>query len=106
MFQFWNKHIIGKEAYFRFSAGEENFQLGINLVSAYEFTPTITVLAFTNFLAGEKLIKLLEKEKEISLTVNGPNELLTKLDMKSDTFSLIGFTKTRKKAYEACMKLQ
>ena len=50
--------IIGENIFFKFSVGKTEFELDINLLTSYEVTPTLTVLTFTNFLAGEELIKI------------------------------------------------
>ena len=76
------------------------------MVGVGEATSMLTVFCFTNFVAGEKLISLLEKGHTIRVTIISPKELVDKIDIASDSFSLNGFIASRLKAQEYCEELK
>lgn len=95
----------GSDATVQFSVDGTQFQIEISLLHVYEFTPVLTVVAFTNFVAGEKLISLLKKGHKIETAIISPKELANKFDIPTDSFSLIGFTASRIKAKEFCEEM-
>jgi len=96
----------GGDAAIRFRVGDAQFQLDIPLITVHHFTPTFTVLAFTNLVVGDELISILEKGRKIEVTIISPAGLSGKLDIPTDDFSLNGFIATRLKAREFCEGLR
>lgn len=94
-----------KEATICFRVGKTRFQIEIPLLSVVESQSGLTLLSFSNFIVGEKFISLLKKGQKIEVTILAPEELVTQLDIRRDTFSLNGFTATKLKAREFCETL-
>lgn len=92
----------GVDAAIQFRVGETKFQLEIPLIATYQANPSKTVVAFSNFVAGEKLMSLLENEEQIELTIVSPEQLRKKFDVATDTFSLNGFASARLNSRNIC----
>ncbi|MDH5181780.1 MAG: hypothetical protein OEZ39_01345 [Gammaproteobacteria bacterium] len=100
------KKYVGQDALLRFQAGETKFQLALNYLTSFNFTNTLIVTAFTNLIASEKLVNLLQNSRQIEVSIAGPDELVKTFDIKQDTFNLQGFTAARDKAREICDRVQ
>ncbi len=74
------------------------------LVTAYKFTPTMDVALFSNVIASDEFIQDLKKGDSVSFTVVGPGSVVSKFDIKTESFSLSGFSAHHLKAAEACKK--
>lgn len=96
----------GSYATLQLSVGDTKFQIEVALLTVYEVNRLLTLVAFTNFVAGEKLISLLETGDNIQVTIISPNELVSKFDIVTDTFSLKGFSAVRSKAKKFCEGLE
>ncbi len=59
-------------------------------------------MAFTNFLAGPKLIEVLSAGDQAIFKVVAPKSLIEVLGVHTETFSLIGFVASRKAARMVC----
>ncbi len=92
----------GINATIQIKIDETQFQAELSILAVSKITPSLSTIAFSNFLAGEKFIALLEKGQKAEITILAPDELLNKLDITTDTFSLKGFTATMLKAKEFC----
>ena len=92
----------GSDAIIQLRIGETQIQIEVPILSVYNFTPLLKVIGFSNFIAGEKLISLLKKEHTVEVTIIAPKELVAKLDVTTDTFSLNGYTATALKSVEFC----
>lgn len=92
----------GSDAIIELRIGDKQIQIEVPILSVYNFTPSLKVIGFSNFIAGEKLISLLKKERRIEVSIVAPKELVAKLDVTTDTFSLNGFVATMLKAEEYC----
>ena len=96
------ENFVDQDAIIQFRVDDIKFQLGIPLLTIYDYTPNIKLAAFTNFIVSEKFISLLKSGKNIEVTIIGPDELVDKIDIKTDSFSLNGFKDARVKAKEFC----
>lgn len=74
----------------------------MDLVATAPLTPQLRLIAFANFIAGTKLIEALSGGGVLVVKVIGPDELVSRLDILSDTFSLNGFAASRDSATTAC----
>jgi len=92
----------GRDAAIQMRVGDEQFQVEVPLVSVAELTPGINIALFTNFVAGDALISLLETGQQIAVAIVSPEGLASKFDLPAETFSLNGFTAARLKARELC----
>ena len=92
----------GNDAGIQFRISDAQFQLGIPLIAVVHVSPPLTVVIFSNFLAGDKWISLLKKGAAITVTIKSPKELVSKFDITTDSFSLNGYTAARLKAREFC----
>jgi hypothetical protein len=95
----------GTSAIFQLSVGNAKVQIEVPLLTVYEVNPLLTLAAFTNFAAGEKLIALLGNGVKIQVTIIAPNDLVGKFDIVTDIFSLDGFSAARSKAKDLCESL-
>ena len=60
------------------------------------------VFALTNFVAGDKLLSLLEHGKMLKVTLVGPVALVEQLDIPEDTFTLRDFSVRRNASHAVC----
>jgi hypothetical protein len=97
---------VGSDATIQFRVGDTMFQSKVPLLTVYDATPILKLAAFTNFVADEKFISLLQTGKKIEVTIIYPNELVSKFDIKTDNFSLDGFSAARAKAEAFCKGLE
>lgn len=70
--------------------------------TTYPLNDTLMLLSFTGTVAKAKLVALLKKGKNVHVTLVSPDDLLEKLDVSSDSFSLDGYVATKLKAQEYC----
>ena len=96
------KSLEGVKATIQVKFDETSFQAEVDVLAVSESMHSLTTIAFTNFVAGKKFIDFLEKGQKVEITILAPEQLLNKLDIKTDTFSLKGFTATMLKAKEFC----
>ena len=92
----------GSDATIQLRIGETKIQIEVPILSVSKLTPSLKVIGFSNYVAGEKLISLLKKEHKIEVSIIAPKELVAKLDVTTDTFSLKGYTATMLKSLEFC----
>ena len=97
----WSSHneealtVKGAEAIFAADVDGTEFEMEVRARIAEKPWPILTVVAFSDFVAGPKLIELLKSGSKITLTIDGP-------DIKSDEFSLKGFGTSRQRAGQFC----
>jgi len=92
----------GQDAVIQFTVGDVSFQTEVPLLSVNQLTPITTVMAFTNFIMGEKFISLLEQGSEIEVQIISPESLVNKLDIQKDRFSLNSFTVAQEESNKFC----
>ena len=92
----------GSDAIIQLRIGETQIQIDVTILSVKNLAHTLKVIGFSNFVAGEKLIQLLNKEQKVEVTIIAPEALVSKLDISTDTFSLSGFRPSMLKAKEFC----
>lgn len=100
------KKFINDEFTLRMSVGGKSFDIQTSLTAANsDLLNSSTLMAFTNFMAGQKFIELLSLGENITVGIIGPKNTLKHLDIKEDTFHLSGFIANRLKAQEMCHSL-
>jgi len=72
------------------------------MLAAEKLTDVTKVMMFTNSDAGEDLIRILNKGRQLTVKIIGPKNLVNDLDIPEDTFSLNGFIASRGKAKAMC----
>jgi hypothetical protein len=92
----------GTDATIQFIVGETRFQIKGSILSVSKHTPILKIVVFSNFITGKEFISLLKKEHTVEVSIIAPKELVAKLDITADTFSLNGFVATMLKAEEYC----
>tara|TARA_R110001583_G_scaffold143663_1_gene295782 strand:+ start:39 stop:569 length:531 start_codon:yes stop_codon:yes gene_type:complete len=92
----------GQDVVIKFTVGEVSFQTEVPLLSVNQIPPITTVMAFTNFIMGDKFIALLEQGSEIEVQIISPESLVSKLDIRKDRFSLDGFTIAQTESNKLC----
>ncbi len=92
----------GADAFFAADVDGTQFKIGVRARKAGKLTPILFVVAFSDFIAGPKLIELLKSSTEIKLTIDGPDSIAKLFDIKSDVFSLDGFEPSRQRATQFC----
>ncbi|MDB2562189.1 hypothetical protein N9X61_01145, partial [Sulfurimonas sp.] len=97
------KKYAGKEVELLIDIDDEKFKIGVD-VSILDTTPTMEIALFSNFIVGNKFIKLLKKGKKIKVTIIKPEKIVNQFDIKSELFSLKGFTANYLKLNEYCQK--
>ena len=98
------KKFQGSAVVFQLSVDNIKIRVRTTLIATYEYTPTLIVAGFTNFVANEKMISLLEQGKTVILSVLSPKEIVNELDITKESFSLNGFADSRLKAIKICNK--
>lgn len=96
------KSLQGTDAQLRLTVGNVRVPLNVELLATYQPFNLTTLLAFTNFLAGPKLVELLGSGQQAEVEVIGPQELVSHLDIRQDTFSLVGYSQSRAEAQRSC----
>ena len=74
------------------------------LKAVSEFTPTMHIALFSDVVASDQFIQDLKKGNSVSFTVSEPEQKTNLFDIKTETFSLSGFSAHHLKATEACKK--
>lgn len=92
----------GTRATLQLDTGTMSVEIPMDLVATAPLTPQLRLIAFANFIAGTKLIEALSGGGVLVVKVIGPDELVSRLDILSDTFSLNGFAASRDSATTAC----
>ena len=92
----------GADAVFAANVDGTQFKIGVRARTAGHLTPNLIVVAFSDFIAGPKLIELLKSSNQITLTIDGPDSIAKLFDIKSDVFSLDGFGSNRRRAMQFC----
>ncbi|MCP4355731.1 MAG: hypothetical protein GY793_08915 [Proteobacteria bacterium] len=95
------EEIVG-DATLRITAGGVSFDIETDVVTMFRQSNILKLVPFTNFLAGEKFLRLLESNKEITIEVVSPKKLVKLLDIKSEIFYLHGFSAAREEAHMVC----
>ncbi len=95
--------LTGTHAQLELTVGDVTVPLGVELTATVPLTSRITVIAFTNFWAGRRLIDLLSKGEKAKVKVTGPDVLVNHLDIREDTFSLVGFIQSRTESRKTCL---
>jgi hypothetical protein len=94
---------IGEDVKIKISIDEQKSVLvDVPLVSVFNFNSMMDIAIFSNFEASDGFITALQKGNSVSFTIESPNEIESKFDIKTETFSLSGFTAHHLKAREAC----
>jgi len=93
---------IGKGVVFRLTVDGKSFRINLNMLDAGKLTPVTKIMSFTNSYAGDDLIAILNKGRELTLEIIGPKDFVKSLDIKKDEFSLNGFIAARLKAKVMC----
>ncbi|MCP5058569.1 MAG: hypothetical protein GY937_17845 [bacterium] len=92
------------EARIQLTVATTSIQVPVELVGSAPLTPTTTVVAFSNFAAGEELVKLLSNGGEVVVKLAGPEELVSRFEVLEDRFALGGFAASREAAEAACQR--
>lgn len=95
------KKLQGEFGEFKFTAGNESFNLKIRLLTTIK-RGSISIAAFSNFVAGPKLLSLLEKENKLNIELIGPKNFVDSFYIKDESFSIKDFSDARQKAFEMC----
>jgi len=99
----------GSDSIMQFQVDDIQFQIQLpvtTVMDAYPTSPSIKVIVFTNFLAGDKLMSLMENGQEVDIQIVGPKELASQFDIKTGSFNLNGFNAARLKSIEICEGLK
>ena len=97
---------VGKIVQFRINVDGQSFDVNLNMLDANKLTPVTKVMMFTNFVAGDKFIDLLNKGHKVSIKIIGPKEFVKFLDIPEDSFSLDGYIASRLKAKDICLGIK
>ena len=98
------KEFEGVDATINFNVDGERFQLKVPLLSTFEYLPNVlTLVTFSNYQAGGRMIDLLKHGRSIEVAINSPVELRQLMDVRSDSFSLEGFADARGEALRSCI---
>ena len=76
----------------------------VPLVTIFKFTPITAVALFSNVVASDEFIQDLKQGDSVSFTVTELSQITSKFDIKTESFSLSGFSAHHLKATEACKK--
>lgn len=96
------KNFESESVSIKFASEESHFQLSLPISYIYELTPNLSIALFTNFVAGNQFISILETGKSIDVSIVSPDEVVQVFDVTKDSFSLDGFIAARLKAAEIC----
>lgn len=96
------KQYEGSNPILEFQTSKITLRFDLTYLTTANLTPELSILVFTNFLANEKLISLLESEKKVIVRVVHPEDFVKKFDIAEDSFDLSGFKAARIKATDAC----
>jgi hypothetical protein len=97
------KQFTGQNAIITFTIDGQEIQQNVPLLTAYEWIPGgLTLLAFTNVRASQRLLRLMEEGESLELAISAPQGLRDMLEDKSDRFSLVGFKAARDNARKLC----
>ncbi len=94
--------VVG-DATLRITVGSVSFDIEVDVVTLFRQSDILKLVPFTNFLAGEKFLRLLENNAEVTVTVVSPKKLVKLLDIKSEVFDLHGFKDVREEAHMVCI---
>ena len=96
--------LVGIEATVKLEVGDTVVPIPVDLLTQAPLTATgrMKVMVFSNFVAGPMLIALLAAGEQVQVTFEGPGELLDRLDVRSDRFTLNGYSESRGIAEETC----
>ena len=97
---------VGKIVQFRINVDGQSYDVNLNMLDANKLTPVTKVMLFTNFVAGDKFIDLLNKGHKVSIKIIGPKEFVKFLDIPEDSFSLDGYIASRLKAKDICLGIK
>ena len=92
----------GANAIFAADVDGTKFKMEVRAKIAKTPWSILTIVAFSDFVAGPGLIELLKSGSKITLTIDGPESVNKLFDIKSDVFSLKGFGPSRHRAAQFC----
>jgi len=95
--------LTGTPAQLELTVGNVSVPLGVELTATVPLTSRTTLIAFTNHWASPRLIDLLSKGEKAKVKVTGPDALVNHLDIREDTFSLVGFIQGRAESRKTCL---
>ena len=99
------KKFQGSAVVFQLSVGNIKIRVETTLIATYDYTPTLIVAGFTNFVANNKMLSLLEQGKMATISILSPKEIANELNIAKESFNLNGFADSRLKAIKICKKL-
>ena len=97
------KDLVGTEVMFTVDVDGQQFDVGVNMVMANQFTPLTTVAVFSNFFVGPQFIDLLNQSQRVQVTIIGPEAVASSFDIRTDEFDIAGFESARAQAKIKCM---
>ena len=92
--------LVGSEITFFIDVDGTTSKITADLVNTSTRIPFLTVVLFTNFTADLDFLSLLNRGREISITISG--DARNFFDVPSDHFSIMGFETARREARKAC----
>ena len=92
--------LVGSEITFLVDVDGTTSKIVADLVNTSTLIPFTTVVLFTNFTADPEFLSVLNRGKEVSITISGDSRNF--FDVPSDRFSLMGFETARREATKAC----
>ena len=96
----------GKQAVVSLNVNGEVHELEAALRAVGSLTPLTTIFDFYSRHTGEDLFTFLATGDTISITIEGPEDMVKLLDIPTDTFSLEGFAERREFARKWCLFIQ
>lgn len=101
------RELQGQKVYLVARAAGREVPFGLDFLSASLLAPgsSLMLLALTNQEPGAELLEMFKQGTELEIEVIHPRDLVERLDVPIERFSLNGFIATRLKAEEYCKKL-
>jgi len=94
-----SEDLEGTDATLRFRVGKEAFPVDTRVRAVYNVNPLLTLVMFSDFVAGPPLINLFKKEDRVDVELVSYTD---DFDITKDQFSLVGYTAALLKAKEIC----
>ena len=92
----------GKEVRLALKVDDKESFIIAPLVTVFKFTLTMDIALFSNVIASDEFIQDLKQGNSVSFTVTEQGQITSKFDIKTETFSLSGFSAHHLKATETC----
>lgn len=84
--------------------GKAKALMAATLDSVFSLTPIMDIALITSNETTDALISELKQGSIATFTIDSPNEISEKFDIKSESFSLSGFQATQQRAQDSCEK--